>query len=141
MREGSLRQKSAFRQKSADSAYDTVKHIIRVARKNGWDLETLEIIPKDLFTEEPEVLSAKQKTERDRIIKSVLQRFAQALTPPIPPDLEQHIKSKDPDSLLPWEKEAADKLQTWRQQIEEIKPQIVRELSRAVLKSPDQKEF
>jgi hypothetical protein len=112
--------------------YDYAKTVITIAKKNGWDIETLDLIPKDLPAEAETNLSKKQATERNRLVKCILQRFSKILTPPIPSDLEQSIKSKDPSNWLPWEKEAIEKISQWRLAINKIRPEILKEFRRVL---------
>lgn len=108
--------------------YDYVKTVITIAKKNGWDLESLDLIPKDLPITGELSLSRKQVTERNRLVKSIFQRFSKILTPPIPSDLEQSIRGKDPSNWLPWEKEALEKIGQWRDEIAKIRPEVLKEL-------------
>jgi hypothetical protein len=124
----SLSRKDVCRQKSAVANYNYLKEIILIATKNGWDLESLGLIPKDLPTEQPEVLTRKQVLERNRLVKSILQRFSNVLTPPAPLDLEQYIRSKGESDWLPWEKEVVEKIERWRSDVTKAKPEILKEL-------------
>lgn len=112
--------------------YDYAKTVISMARKNGWDIQTLELIPKDLPVIAEASLSKSQVTERNRLIRRIFQRFGSVMTPPIPADLEQLIKSKDQGDWLPWEQEAMEKIGQWRDQIEKIRPEILNELRGAL---------
>ncbi len=112
--------------------YDYVKAIVKVAKKNGWDLENLDLIPRDLSATEQVKLTKKQVVERDRLLKNILQRFAKILTPPVPLDLERSILNKDRARWLPWEKEVIEKTTTWRKDIARIKPEILKELGRTI---------
>ncbi|MEI7448377.1 MAG: hypothetical protein WCJ75_02035 [Desulfomonile sp.] len=112
--------------------YDYVKAIVNVAKKNGWDLENLDLIPRDLPVTEQVKLTKKQVVERDRLLKNILQRFAKILTPPVPLDLERSILNKDRARWLPWEKEVIEKATSWRKDIALIKPEILKELGRTI---------
>jgi hypothetical protein len=112
--------------------YDYAKTVITIAKKNGWDIETLDLIPKDLPVAAGTSLSKKQATERNRLVKSIFQRFSSILTAPIPSDLERSIRSKDPTNWLPWEKEAIEKISQWRLAIEKIRPEILSQLRYAL---------
>ena len=70
--------------------------------------------------------------EQNRLLKSILKRFSKILTPPVPLDLENHIKSKEGTALLPWEAEALQKVSRWRNEVNKVKPQIMEELRRAL---------
>lgn len=111
------------------AAYDDLKVIVTLAKKNGWDLESLGLIPKDLQDAKPTPLTKKQKLERDRLVRSIFKRFSSILTPPVPPDLEQSILNRNQDSWLPWEHEVIDKITSWRQEINKVRPQILAELN------------
>lgn len=112
--------------------YDYVKAIVRIAKKNGWELDGLDLIPKDPHPDQEIKLTRKQITERDRLLKNILQRFAKLLTPPVPLDLERSILEKDESGRLPWEKDVIDKAAQWRRDMARIKPEILRELDRLV---------
>jgi hypothetical protein len=124
----SLGRKDVCRQKSAVANYNYLKEVVIIATKNGWDLESLGLIPKDLPIQETEVLTRKQVLERNKLVKSILQRFSSVLTPPAPLDLEQFIRSKGELEWLPWEKEVVDKLERWRSDVNKAKPEILKEL-------------
>jgi hypothetical protein len=128
----SVGRREARSEEPGGANYDYAKTLITMAKKNGWDLETLDLIPKDLPTIARAGLSKKQSTEHNRLVKSIFQRFSKILTPPIPSDLEQSIKSKDPSNWLPWEKEAIEKISQWRLAIEEVRPEILNELRGAL---------
>jgi hypothetical protein len=128
----SVGRREARSKKLGGANYDYAKTVITLAKKNGWDIETLGLVPKDLPVTADGALSRKQVTERNRLVKSIFQRFSSILTPPIPSDLEQSIISKDPDNWLPWEKEAIEKIGQWRDAIEKIRPEIFNELRSAL---------
>jgi hypothetical protein len=128
----SMRGHAVAAQNDERVSYDYVKAIVRIANKNGWELDGLDLIPKDPHTQEEIKLTRKQITERDRLLKNILQRFAKLLTPPVPLDLERSILEKDEASRLPWEKEVINKASRWRHDIAKIKPEILRELDRVI---------
>lgn|GEM_PF-1838423 len=113
------------------SGYDYVKLIVTVAKKNGWDLEELDLIPKDIPAGNPISFTRKEVTEHNRVVKKILQRFSRLLTPPVPPDLERSILSKEQSSWLPWEQDVMEKAGTWRQEMTRARPEILEELGRA----------
>ena len=133
----SLRQKETSAETSPTKAYDHIKTVVGIAKKNGWDLDSLGLIEKDLPPAKPAELTRKQVLERNRQVKGVLKRFSRILTPPVPSDLEQSLKKKEQDSLLPWEEEVLEKAEKWRTQVKKAKPEIVEELRRAILPTPE----
>lgn len=113
------------------SGYDYVKLILTVAKKNGWDLEELDLIPKDIPVGDPVSFTRKEVTEHNRAVKKILQRYSRLLTPPVPLDLERSILSKEQSSWLPWEQDVMEKAGNWRQEMTRAKPEILEELGRA----------
>jgi hypothetical protein len=119
-KEASVGRRRSRSKRLGEANYDYAKTVITIARKNGCDIETLDLIPKDLSGIAEMSLCKKQATERNRLVKSIFQRFSKILSPPIPSDLERSIKSKDPEHWLPWEKEAVEKIAQWRDEIEPV---------------------
>lgn len=116
---------------SAGAPYDRVRAMIAIAKRNGWDIEGLGLIPKDLPTE-PLTLNKKQIQQRNKLVKSILEKFSRALTPPVPPDLENSIGNKSAENRLPWETEALEKAEAWRRDVGKLRPQILDEIRRAL---------
>ncbi len=123
---------SSSDEKTAAAEYDRLKALITIAKKNGWDLENMGLVLKDLPNSKAVPLTRKQVLEQNRLLKSILKRFSKILTPPVPLDLENHIKTKEGTALLPWEAEALQKVSRWRNEVNKVKPQIMEELRRAL---------
>jgi len=121
---------------AGQGAYDHLKSIVTLAKKNGWDLDGLGLVPRDLTFGKQTTLTKKQMLERDRLIRSILGRFSSLLTPPVPPDLEQSILKRDKRSWLPWEREVIARTTSWRREMAKVKPQILGELSRVLSQDP-----
>src|SRR4030067_2305704 len=133
MVKGQSLQRSSFSDEKTEAAkYDRLKALITIAKKNGWDLEGMGLVLKDLPASKSVSLTRKQVMEQNRLLKNILKRFSKILTPPVPLDLESHIKSKDEAALLPWEAEALQKVSRWRGEVNKLKPQIMEELRRAL---------
>jgi hypothetical protein len=128
----SLQRSGSSDEKTAAAKYDRVKALVTIAKKNGWDLESMGLVLKDLPASKSLSLTRKQVIQQNRLLKNILKRFSRILTPPVPLDLETHIKSKDETALLPWEAEALQKVSQWRNEISKVKPQIMEELCRAL---------
>jgi hypothetical protein len=133
----SLQRGEVSLEKSSSANYDYTRTVVSIAKKNGWDLESLGLVAKDLPPAKPVVLTRKQVLERNRLVRDILNRFSRILTPPIPADLERSLKKKGPANLLPWEEEVLEKAEKWRKQIKKAKPEILEELRRAILTGPD----
>jgi hypothetical protein len=129
-----LRKKDVVARKSTGAEYDELKELLSVARKNGWDLEQLGLIPKDMPKPPTPTLTRKQVVERNRLIKNILRRFAGVLTSPVPAEVEQFIRSKTETEWLPWEREAMERLESWRTEVNRIRPDLLDELKTVFLK-------
>ena len=126
----STRADFSNRKSASQTNYDCLKEILKIAKRNGWDIESLGLVRRDLPVETPVKLTKKQSQERNRLIRSILKKYAEILTPPVPPDLETAIRNRDEESWLPWEMEAIEKAETWREEIRRIKPEILDQLHR-----------
>ncbi len=115
---------------ASQANYDCLKAILGIAKRNGWDIESLGLVRRDLPSEAPLKLTRQQSQQRNRLIRSILKKYAEILTPPVPPDLESAIRCRDEDSWLPWEMEAIEKADTWREEIRKVKPEILDQLHR-----------
>jgi len=116
----------------AGSKFDELTEVVSLARSNGWDLKRLNLITKILPEEAPEDLTDEQVSRRNHLVRSVIKRFDQVLTPPVPPEVEQYIRLKDPCDWLPWEEEVIAKVGRWRTQLETIAPELMEDLYQAV---------
>jgi hypothetical protein len=132
VQEESLRSSDLERKKSSTGQYNHVKAMVSIARRNGWDLENMGLLPADLSVGPSAWLTRKQVIEQNRLVKNALQRFSRILTSPVPADLQKHILMKDTRTLLPWEREALSKANRWRKELDKARPQILEELRRVL---------
>ncbi len=128
----SVHQSDFIENKNSSGKYDHVKAVINIARKNGWDLENMGLVPIDLPVKEPVRLSRKEVIEQNRRLKNTLERFSKILTSPVPTDLQRHILRKEVRTLLTWEREALSKVNRWRKELDKARPEILEELRRVL---------
>lgn len=78
---------------------------------------------KELFGEEAvnRALDPKQMQGLSRVLRKVERHYRELSTPPIPKELEGSIRSRDDAEWLPWEMEAIEKVDAWRQELQERK--------------------
>ena len=135
---GSLRRSGSNTQKKdACENYDYLKEIIKVASRNGWDMESLGLVSKDLPTNPDGPLTKKAFQDLNRSVGNALKRFDKALTPPVPLDLEESIRARKKEKWLPWEAEAIEKIEAWRADVKKVKPRILEELNRVGISDSD----
>jgi hypothetical protein len=91
------------------------------------------LLRKEIFGEESQAkLTKKQMKQLFRFLRKVENHYDACCTPPIPEELEQGIRSKDPSNWLPWEQEAIQKVDIWRAALQEQKAKA-REMLRSTL--------
>lgn len=85
--------------------------------------ENKEIVRKELFGEEkPErTITKKDMRMLFRFLRKIENHYEECSNAPIPPELEQSIRSRDESEWLPWEAEAIEKVEAWREEAEEKK--------------------
>jgi hypothetical protein len=105
--------------------------MIEVAKKNGWDLEDLGLIPKDPIFQ-AKALTKEQISERNRRLRSIFKRLSALFSPPAPAEVEQFIRNKPAAEWLPWERETIDRVEKWRAEIAVMKPEIIDELREVI---------
>lgn len=78
---------------------------------------------KELFGEEEgnRTLDQKKMQGLSRVLRKVERHYRELSTPPIPTELEGSIRSRDDSEWLPWEMEAIEKVDAWRQELQERK--------------------
>jgi hypothetical protein len=127
----SLSKKETNPRRSSKSTYSYLKKLIEVAKKNGWDLEDLGLIPKDPSLQ-ARALTKEQISERNRKLKSIFQRLSALFSPPAPAEVEQFIRNKPRAEWLPWERETIERIEKWRAEISGAKSEIINELREVI---------
>ncbi|MBI5568914.1 MAG: hypothetical protein HY914_03125 [Desulfomonile tiedjei] len=130
----SLQRADAASEATPSSNYDYFKAVVSMAKKNGWDIESLGLISEVRPVPPTPSLTRKEAMERSRLVRTVLKRFSRVLTPPVPVDLERSLREKDPKSLLPWEEEVLAKTDKWRIQFKDAEAEILDELRSAIMR-------
>ena len=101
-----------------DQHYRYVKKLIQdIKEDNHASLQ------KALFGEEggAGTLDQKKMQGLSRVLRKVERHYRELNTPPIPQELEGSIRSRDDSEWLPWEMEAIEKVDAWRQELQEKK--------------------
>ncbi len=112
-----------------NSNYKFLKKLINQALKEGTPLEELRLIPKTAGEEPRRPLSRDDLLKLLQIIRRIKDRYQELLEPPVPKELERDILAKTPDSRLPWENEALEKIEQWREQVAAVRSQVQKELN------------
>jgi hypothetical protein len=76
---------------------------------------------KELFGEQGgnSTLDPKKMQGLARVLRKVERHYRELSIPPIPTELEGSIRSRDDSEWLPWEMEAIEKVDAWRQELQE----------------------
>ena len=93
-------------------------------------------VKRELFGEEERerTLSKKQMKQLFRFLRKIEHHYEECCTPPIPEELEKSIRAKDSSRWLPWELEAIEKVDTWREELQERK-HLARQLFQTALEN------
>lgn len=112
-----------------ESNYRHLKRTINTAIKNGVSLNQLNLIPKNLSEKPPKNLSRDDLLRLLKLIRRIKSRCESLLEPPVPAELERDILAKQPEDRLPWETEALEKIQTWKESLRTVRTQVRIELN------------
>jgi hypothetical protein len=94
-----------------DHNYQHLKKLIQDLK-----IENDASVKQELFgeTESERMLTKKQMKQLFRFLRKVETHYKECCEPPIPDELEQSIRAKNPCEWLPWESEAIEKVDSWR---------------------------
>ncbi len=112
-----------------DSNYRHLKQLINRAIKSGTPIEDLKLIPKSSSTKKPATLSRDDLLRLLKLIRSIKARYQTLLEAPVPEELEHHILAKEPMQRLPWETEALEKAEKWRNDLMKARALVRAELN------------
>jgi len=112
-----------------NSNYRYLKQLINKALKEGTPIEELRLIPKHGSKEKVKQLSRDDLVKLLHIIRRIKSRYQRLLQSPVPRELERDILVKRPESRLPWEQEALEKIEQWREDVKRVRATVRRELN------------
>ncbi len=112
-----------------NSNYRQLKQLINKALKDGTPLEDLHLIPRLPAQQKPKQLSREDLLRLLHAIRRIRSRYQRLLQSPVPRELERDILAKTPDQRLPWETEALEKVEQWREDVKKVRSQVRRELN------------
>lgn len=96
--------------------------------------ENSESVRREIFGEadSDRSLTKNQMKQLFRFLRRVEKHYEACTKPPIPPELEASIRSRDSEEWLPWEMEAIEKVEVWREQLHQRRTKA-REMLNVVL--------
>jgi hypothetical protein len=96
--------------------------------------ENSESVRREIFGEadRDRSLTKTQMKQLFRFLRRVEKHYEACTKPPIPPELEASIRSRDSEEWLPWEMEAIEKVEVWREQLHQRRTKA-REMLNVVL--------
>lgn len=96
--------------------YKYLKALIEQLKK-----ENSESVGRKIFgeAERERDLTKNQMKQLFRFLRKVEKHYEACSRPPIPPELEASIRSRDSEEWLPWEMEAIEKVEVWREQLQQ----------------------
>ncbi len=111
------------------SNYRDLKKLINRALKEGTPIEDLNLVPRHSSASPPRKLSREDLLKLLHTIRRIKTRYQRLLQCPVPRELERDILAKPPAQRLPWENEALDKVEEWRQAVCAVRAQVQAELN------------
>jgi hypothetical protein len=112
-----------------NSNYRHLKKLINRALKEGTPIEDLKLVPRHCSTSPPKELSREDLLKLLHTIRRIKTRYQRLLQSPVPRELERDILAKRPEQRLPWETEALEKVEEWRQAVCAVRAQVQAELN------------
>jgi len=96
--------------------YRYLKSLIEELRR-----ENSESVGKEIFgeAERDKCLTKKQMKQLFRFLRKIEKHYEACSKPPIPPELEASIRRRDSDEWLPWEMEAIERVEVWREELQQ----------------------
>ena len=79
-------------------------------------------------------LTKKEMLDLARVLRNIELQYAEYSRPPIPKALETSIRRRNDADWLPWELEAIEKIDVWREGLENKREKIQQILDKAILK-------
>jgi len=85
--------------------------------------ENRTVVKKEIFGEDEsgKNLTKHQMKQLFRFLRKIEKHYAECCRSPIPEELEESIRSRESSEWLPWEMEALEKAEAWREELKERK--------------------
>ena len=114
-----------------DQNYRYVKKLIQELK-----VENQESLKRDIFgaDERKRTLTKKEMQDLARSLRRIELQYAECAKPPIPKELESSIRRRNDTDWLPWELEAIEKVDMWREELQSKREKIRQMLDRALRK-------
>lgn len=111
--------------------YRYLKKLIQELKK-----ENSESVRKEIFgeAERGPRLTRGQMQQLFRFLRKVERHYEACSRPPVPEEMEKAIRNRDSSEWLPYEKEALEKVQAWREELQDRKKKARRMLNSALEK-------
>lgn len=96
--------------------YHYLKTLLGELRK-----ENTESVAEQIFgeTERDKRLSKKEMKQLFRFLRKIEKHYEECSAPPIPKELEASIRNRESCDWLPWELEAIEKIEAWRDELKQ----------------------
>lgn len=111
--------------------YRYLKKLIQDLKKENCDSVRREIFGE---AERAPRLTKSQMQQLFRFLRKVEKHYEACARPPVPEEMEKAIRSRDSSEWLPYEKEALEKVQAWREELQGRKGKARRMLDSALEK-------
>jgi hypothetical protein len=109
--------------------YQHLKKLINKALKEGTPLEDLRLVPKDSDKGSQKKLSKNDLIKLLHTLRKLRSKYQRLLQPPVPKELIRDILAKPEQDRLPWETEALEKQEKWKEDLKSMRAQVQKELN------------
>ncbi len=112
-----------------DGNYKRLRKLINKALKEGPPLQDLHLIPKNPSQPDQKFLLRNDLLKLLGAIRKIRINYQEILSTPVPPELVRDIRAKTPEQRLPWEEEALDKADQWKEEVKVLRLHVRKELN------------
>ncbi len=109
--------------------YRHLKKLINRALKEGTPIEDLHLIEKHPSKKDQKSFSRDDLLKLLHTLRRIRTRYQALMKSPVPKELVRDILAKAPADRLPWEDEALEKHEAWKQDLEAIRAEVQKELN------------
>lgn len=96
--------------------YRYLKRLLKHSRAEDGDCLRKEIFGEG---EAGRNLTKREMKQLFKLLRKIESHYEECRTPPIPTELEDSIRARESDAWLPWELEAIEKVDVWRESLHE----------------------
>ncbi len=109
--------------------YDYLKDLLKALKT-----QNNATVRKAIFgdTDPPKKITKKPMKQSATFLRKVERQCEECATPPIPDELESAIRDRESSEWLPWEMEAIEKVDAWREEVHQRRSDVKKKIRQAI---------